>query len=366
MQITRVNVYLLRKPLTSTMRISRGGFTVRTHAIVEVQTDEGITGLGEGVGNAAFVKAIIEAGLGEAACGFDPFDIQQVRQRLMDGGVYAERKGSVICAASAIEMACWDIMGKCCNVPVYQLLGGRYRETLEAYASDVYWEQDPKIMGKNVERILGKGFRAIKAHVGCATPEAEVERIKLLREVAGHETLLMIDLNAGYTALTALRAARLWERFGLHWLEEPMSPEYAEAWADLRSRTAVPIAGGENEFRIHGFKELFDRRAVDVAMPDIGRVGGIQEAKDICLLAETYGIPVSPHNFSSGVLLAATIHLMASTPNTTLLEMDSSKNAIYEELLVEPLKIHAGCVTVPQQPGLGVHLPKEIIRQYAI
>lgn len=366
MQINRVKVHLLRKPLTSTMRISRGGFTVRTHALVEVGTDEGITGLGEGVGNAAFVKAIIDAGLGEAACGLDPFDIQRVRQRLMDGGVYAERKGSVICAASAIEMACWDIMGKCCHRPVYQLLGGLYREQLETYASDIYWEQDPKVMGKNVERILGKGFRAIKAHVGCAAPEAEVERIKLLREVAGHETLLMIDLNAGYSAHAALQSARLWERFGLHWLEEPMSPEYPGAWADLRARTAVPIAGGENEFRVHGFRELFERRAVDVAMPDIGRVGGIQEAKDICLLAETYGIPVSPHNFSSGILLAATMHLMASTPNTTLLEIDSSQNAIYEELLVEPLNMQAGRVTVPRQPGLGVHLPKAVLQHYAV
>ena len=134
----------------------------------------------------------------------------------------------------------------------------------------------------------------------------------------------------------------------------------------MRNRTEIPIAAGENEFQLYGFKELFDRRAVDVAMPDIGRVGGILETRNICTLAESHGIPVSPHNFSSGILLAATIHLMASTPNTMLLEYDSSQNAVYEELLTEPLQFEDGQIEVPQNPGLGVHLPEEIIRNYAV
>ena len=134
----------------------------------------------------------------------------------------------------------------------------------------------------------------------------------------------------------------------------------------MRNRIEIPIAVGENEFQLHGFKELFDHRAVDIAMPDIGRVGGLQETKNICTLADAYGTPVSPHNFSSGILLAATIHLMASTPNTMLLEYDSSQNAVYEELLIEPLKFVDGQIEVPNNPGLGVHLPEDIIRHYSI
>ncbi len=124
----------------------------------------------------------------------------------------------------------------------------------------------------------------------------------------------MIDLNAGYNNFEAYQAARIWEQCNLTWLEEPLNPNQTSALGDLRARTNIPIAAGENEFRIYGFKELFDKKAVDVAMPDIARVGGLQETKNICTLAEAYGLSVSPHNFSSGILLAATIHLMASTP----------------------------------------------------
>jgi len=135
---------------------------------------------------------------------------------------------------------------------------------------------------------------------------------------------------------------------------------------DLRSLSEIPIASGENEFKTYGFKRLFDYRAIDVAMPDIGRVGGLMETKNICSLAETYGIPVSPHNFSSGVLLAATIHLMASTPNTLWLEMDTSGNAVYEELLKDPLKLSDGYIEVSNQPGLGVELKEETIKKYGL
>ena len=121
MKITEIRVFLLQKKLSSPMRISRGGFTIRTHAIVELHTDEGITGLGEGIGSARLVKAILEGQMADLAIGLDPFNIERVRQQLMDSQVYFERKGSGICAASAIEMACWDIKGKALNVPVYQL-----------------------------------------------------------------------------------------------------------------------------------------------------------------------------------------------------------------------------------------------------
>ena len=348
------------------MYISRGGFNVRNHTLVEVRTDEGITGLGEGIGNAHLVKAILEGQICDLAIGLDPFNIEMVRKTLIDSQVYFERKGSAICAASAIEMACWDIKGKALNVPTYQLLGGLCQEMLETYASDIYWECDIKSMTTSAERIVDQGFKTIKAHIGRKSPKVDLERVRLLREAIGDRTNLMIDLNAGYNSFEAYKAAKLWGEYDLTWLEEPLSPNQTEALADLRNRIEIPIAVGENEFQLHGFKELFDHRAVDIAMPDIGRVGGLQETKNICTLADAYGIPVSPHNFSSGILLAATIHLMASTPNTMLLEYDSSQNAVYEELLIEPLKFVDGQIEVPNNPGLGVHLPEDIIRHYSI
>jgi D-galactarolactone cycloisomerase len=366
MKIKEIRVHLLQKKLTSSMRISRGGFDVRHHLIVEVVTDEGVTGLGEGVGNAHLIQQILTGSMIEQALGLDPMNIEIMRSKLIDSRVYMEQKGSVICAASAIEMACWDIKGKALNVPVSQLLGGLCRNKVEAYASDIYWEENPQKMGENALRAKELGFSLLKAHLGCKSPKEETSRVQAMRDAIGPDIELMIDLNGGYDRLQAFQATKLWEPFDLYWLEEPVSPNQAGCLADLRSRTSVPIAAGENEFRVYGFKQLFDNNAVDVAMPDIGRAGGIQETRNICALAESYGVLVSPHNYSSGVLLGATIQLMASVPNAHLLEIDTSDNAVYQELLIEPLEIENGFVKVPEFPGLGVELNKEVLRKYSI
>jgi D-galactarolactone cycloisomerase len=366
MKIKEIHAHLLQKNLTSSMKISRGGFKVRRHVIVEVITDEGVTGLGEAVGDAYLIQQILSRSISQKALGLDPMNIEAIRSKLIDNEVYLEQKGSVICAASAIEMACWDIKGKVLNVPVFQLLGGLYREKIEAYASDIYWEEDPKKMGENASRVKSFGYRTIKAHLGCDSPKEETRRVHALREAIGPNINLMIDLNGGYDALQVMEAAKLWEPFNIYWLEEPVDSFQIERLASLKNKISTPIAAGENEFRLHGFKNLFDKNAVDVAMPDIGRVGGIQETRNICALAYSYGILVSPHNYSSGILLAATIQLMASVPNAQLLEIDTSDNAVYHELLVEPLEIKDSFVKVPQFPGLGVKLDQKTIEKYSV
>jgi D-galactarolactone cycloisomerase len=366
MKIKSIETILLKKELSSTMCISRGGFKVRNHLLVKVTTDDGITGLGEGVGNARYVKALIDGPMKDLAIGEDPFQIEKLRRKLLDQQVYYERMGSAICAASAIEMALWDIKGKALNVPVYELLGGLANENLETYVSDVYWDEDVRGIEKETRRIMDMGFRTVKAHLGFKGPREDVRRVEVLRETLGPKLGLMIDLNCGYQHSDALRAAQMWDKYDLLWLEEPLSPNLTARMGDLRARTQVPIAAGENEFQIHGFKKLFDDGAVDIAMPDIARVGGIQETKNVCVLAEAYGIEVSPHNFSSGVLLAATMHILASTPNASLLEYDSSENSVYHELLISPLEIKNGVIKMPRHAGLGVELRAETIKKYAI
>lgn len=364
MKITEVKILPLKKKLSRSMRISRGGFTSRTHLLVQVCTDAGITGLGEAIGNAPLIEGILRADLAGRAVGFDPMDIEGLRKALMDNHVYFERKGSAICAFSAIETACWDIRGKALGVPVYQLLGGKGCDRLEAYASDIYWEEDVEEIARDAERLLEKGFRNLKAHIGCQPPEIDIQRVRRLREAVGRDVRLMIDLNCGYTPDEANRALELWGSYDLFWLEEPVAPESTDVLASLRRRSKAPIAFGENEFRVQGFRELFEKQAVDIAMPDIGRAGGIQETRNICTMAQRYGVPVSPHNFSSGVLMAATMHLMAATPGTMLLEFDASENPVMDELLVEPLRMKNGSVEVPQSPGLGVQLTESVLDKY--
>ena len=365
MRIVQVEIIELRKELGATMAISRGGFSVRSHTLVRLTTDTGLTGLGEAVGNANHARAILEGSLGRTILGQDPREIERIRHTLLESTVYFERKGSVVAAASALETACWDILGKELDLPVHALLGGRFQESLEAYASDVYWQPEPEAMARCAEGICKRGFRAIKVHIGRGTPRADEVRLKAVRQAIGPDMPLMVDLNAGYDLLSAREAIHRWAHLDLQWIEEPVHPEHTGAMADLRAGSPIPIAAGENEFRLHGFRDLFVAGAVDVAMPDIGRAGGLWETRSICILADAFGIPVSPHNFSSGILLAATLHLMAATPNTHLLEMDSSNNAVYEELLTEPLELQEGRVRVPTTPGLGVHLPQSVLDRYA-
>ena len=366
MTITEIEVFLLKRPLASSMHISRGGFQVRQHALVKVHTDSGITGLGEGIGNAPLIKTLIDSHLGPESIGMDPMNIEHLRDQFFYQPVYFERKGSVVCAASAIEMACWDIKGKALDVPCYELMGGLYRKHIPAYASDVYWEEDIQNMADNARRIQDLGFDAIKVHVGWESPERDTARIEAVRKAIGQDARLMIDLNAGYDLHEARRAAKLWSPFDLYWLEEPLKPDQVDALADLRQAIDIPIAAGENEFFSGGFHQMFRQRALDVAMPDLGRAGGIQETRNICAVALAAGIPVSPHNFSSGVLLAATAHLMAATPNTTLLEMDTSGNAVYDDLILDGVQFKDGMFEVNDSPGLGVEIPESIIEKHAV
>lgn len=366
MKITKVTVHLLRKELASAMWISRGGFQTRYHAIVEVETDAGITGLGEGIGSAIAVQAAIQGYLADRVTGLDPSNIGLIRQRLLGSEVYFERKGSIVCGASAIEMACWDIKGKALGVPVYELLGGKLVDVLPAYASDIYWEKDPAAMAKNAARIISLGYKTVKVHIGVEPPRQELMRLEAVRKAIGDQVGLMIDLNAGYNQLTAMEATDVWRKLDVTWLEEPVPANQSDAQAKICKLGRMPVASGENEFCLDGFKELFAKGAVDIAMPDIGRVGGIQEARDICVLARAFGIPVSPHNFSSGILLAATVHLMAATEGTLLLECDSSGNAVYEDLLSWSFELVDGSVKVPDCTGLGVTLPPEIVTRYRV
>lgn len=366
MKIIQVNTYLLEKALSSTMRISRGGFTKRQHCLVEVITDEGITGLGEGVGNTRVIKVIIDNYLDSLVIGKDPNDIELMRKSLFDEHVYFERKGSVICAASAIEIACWDIKGKVLGLPVYELLGGKCKDKLPTYASDIYWQEEPNAMAESALRVVEAGYRNIKIHIGVRSPEEEIPRIAAVRKAIGNDIGLMVDLNAGYTLEQAQQASNIWSDYKLAWLEEPVDANDTDALISFTKYATTDVAAGENEFRVWGFKELLERQAVDVIMPDIARAGGILETIKICGLAEKYGIPVSPHNYSSGILLAATVHLMACTKNTTLLEIDTSDNSIYSDILTWKPIMDNGDLIVPTCPGLGVTLPAEVLKSYQV
>lgn len=354
MKISAITPILISKPLQRPLGASRGEMRARSACLVHVQTDEGISGLGEAVGDLPAIAAVINARIGPMLIGEDPFASERIWRRVFQEPIYWDLKGVSVCALSGIDIALWDIKGKALNVPVYQLLGGCYRSEIEAYASDLFWDE-PQAMARSAAGYIDDGFGIVKCHIGRGA-EADDARVAAMRAAIGPHAGLMVDINCGYDRPTALRALRRWQPYSLFWLEEPLPPHDLEGYAQLRAAAITPIAGGENEFTRYGFSQLLRRDGLDYAMPDAGRTGGITEMRRICALCESAGVVMSPHNFSTGVLLAATLHVMAALPGTELLEFDVTGTAMYDEVLLEPPQRKGAYVAVPQAPGLGVQL----------
>ncbi|MBI3988452.1 MAG: mandelate racemase/muconate lactonizing enzyme family protein [candidate division NC10 bacterium] len=364
MRISDVEVVLLKKILAKPLVLSRGEVRERRFAFVLVHTDEGITGLGEGVGDPHLIQAMVERRLKPILVGEDPFDVERLWRRMFAGAVYWDLKGALLTAISGVDIALWDLKAKALGVPAYQLLGGASKEKISAYASDLFWD-DPAAMAEAAAKSVADGFSVVKTHIG-KDPEGDLARARAIRRAIGDQAGFMIDINCHFDRPTALWMGKRFREVNPFWYEEPLPPYDLEGYRELKDRLDLPIAAGENEFTKYGFLELFQRRAVDYAMPDIARIGGLTEAVKVCALAEAFNVPCSPHNFSSGVLLAATLHLMAALPGTDLLEFDVTGTSVYEELFVEPLLVQDGFVSIPHGVGLGVELTEEVRRRYAL
>jgi L-alanine-DL-glutamate epimerase-like enolase superfamily enzyme len=362
MRITEVRAVQLTRRLDRPQRNAREARGERTFTFVLVQTDAGLTGLGDAYGDQALMPTIIERRLGPMALGLDPCDIDGVWQRLFASRAFWETAGSVLCGISALEVACWDLRGQAEGVAVCDLLGGRKRDWIDAYASDLHWEE-PERMADTAARFVGQGFRCVKTHLGApGEGDRDLQRLGAIRRAIGPDVGLMVDVNTAFEPPQALTFGQSLLAFDPYWLEEPVAPLDAAGHAWLRARLPVKIATGENLYLPQGFEPLWAHGACDYVMPDILRCGGLGQTRHICRAALRQGVTPSPHSFSSGVGLAATLHLMAALPETEWLEIDPTGTAIYEELFIEPLVVERGRVRVPESPGLGVRLTEAVFR----
>jgi L-rhamnonate dehydratase len=275
-------------------------FTFHEWLLVEVFTDDGQVGLGNAALAPQVTKQVIDLYLKPLLMGQDPWDIERLWQHMYRKTMAFGRKGIGMVAISAVDIALWDLLGKSAKQPVFRLLGGRTKRRIPVYASRLY-SVELNELAAEAKRYKNEGYRAMKLRFGWGPADGasgmqrNVELVRTVREIVGDDIDVMADAYMGWTLDYAKRMLRLLEPFHLRWLEEPVIPDDVSSYAELKSQGRIPIAGGEHEFTLYGFRELLEARAVDYIQFDTNRVGGISQARKIAALAEAYSVPVIPH-----------------------------------------------------------------------
>jgi len=370
-KITAVEAIPLRLPQLDDARADG----TQDALIVRVHTDEGLVGLGEVDSSPTVAKAIVDAppshaiarGLRSIVLGQDPFDVQMLWRRMVEGTVYFGRAGAALQAIAGVDMALWDIVGQATGQPLHRFLGGSYRDRVRVYASAIMPDR-PAEAARLVESQIANGYTAVKlgwGPLGRVSERLDVELVRAAREAAGPRDL-MIDIGLAWDVAQAIKMARRFEPFDLYWLEEPLPPDDLDGYARLSNAVDVRIAAGEQETTYQGFVDLAEKGRVSVLQPDLARAGGLTPAVRIAQYAHDRNIMCVPHAFSTGILVAASLHVVAAMPRGQLTEFTVSDSPLARDLLVEPFRLEAdGTVRVPRAPGLGVRLDEEVLRRYA-
>jgi D-galactarolactone cycloisomerase len=367
MKITDVKTIRLRATIPTEGQVfSRSGVrNSRSTTLVQVGTDEGITGHGSCSGNGELIEVIVARVLKPLLIGMDPTEIDRIWDKAYVRGGHKEfgTRGVGVVALSGIDVALWDILGKVRGVPLYQLLGGKCRDKVPVYATALYPEEPSKV-AKRARGFAEQGFHGVKIKVGFDLDQ-DIRIVRAVRAELGKDFIVMTDANQGYTLEVGLDAAAAFADCGVFWLEEPLFVEDIAGHAELRERGKVPIAVGENLNMCYAFENFMVRGAVDYLQPDVARAGGISEIKKIAAMAAEYDVPISFHTWGDGVALTASVHLSAALKNSILMELDYTYNPLREELLRDSFRLLNGCLIPPEKPGLGVELNPEALQRFA-
>jgi D-galactarolactone cycloisomerase len=378
MKITDVICHVLQSKVEQPFTSARGWlYTTRASCIVEVVTDAGITGWGECYGPAAVNKTIIESQYRQRVIGRDPFDVEVVWEdlynRIKDYGL----TGMTIAALSGIDIALWDIMGRAVGKPIHKLIGGAHRTEVTAYATGLYFIDMDRLVEEAVEEaqdFAAQGFRAIKMKIGLGDPKLDLRRIRAVREAIGPDVKLAVDANHCFTVPQAIRLGRAMEELDILWFEEPISPEDHEGYVEVTRALDMAVAGGENDFTRWGFRDVIARKAMDIVQPDVCAAGGISECRKIAAMASAHGVECVPHAWGSAIGLAATVQFLAALPDTPpafrpmspMLEFEQTPNPLRDHLALEPIVQRGGIVRVPDGPGLGIEVDREVLVRYKV
>jgi 2-dehydro-3-deoxyphosphogalactonate aldolase len=354
----------------------------RYFIFVKLTTGDGISGVGEAYGvpfDPHHVAKLIEDVFARYLEGEDPHDIERIWRRVYSAGYTQHPDLTVMGVLSALEMACWDIIGKAAGQPVYKLLGGRVHERLRTYTyiyarpgdrTDVY--QDPDLSAERAAEYLAQGFTALKfdplgpysAFDGRQPSLVALDRcerfMRQLREVVGSKADLLFGTHGQMTAAGAIRLARRIEPYEPLWFEEPVPPDAPEEMGKVARGCKVPIAAGERLATKYDFAQLLAAGGAAILQPNLGRVGGLLEAKKIAALAEVHHAQIAPHLYCGPVVGAANIQLATCSPNFLILEGIERWQGLHARLLRKPIRWEDGYVIPPTEPGLGVELDEAV------
>jgi len=388
MKITNVESYVLLVPDYDSQACS----SAQDDIVVKIQTDEGIVGIGETDTNPWATKAYIESpgthimalGLRELLVGQDPLQTEALWDRMYASTAMSGRRGLGICAIGALDMALWDIKGKALKKPVWALLGGARQAKIRPYASLLPNGNTLENYASNLQEKLLQakkyGFTAAKlevcvngpySHGGLQEDNSEVTKIVAsCREAVGPNMVLMVDVAYAWNDWrTALRVIETLEPYDIYFVETPVATDDLDGYAKLERRSPIRIAAGEWLQTRFEFQDLIDRGHIDVAQPDIGRVGGITEARRVIEYANLRGRIIVPHCWKTGIGIAASVQLAAASSNCPFIEYlpgELSESAIRKELVKDELKMVQGEIDLPQKPGLGIDLDEAAIQKYRV
>ncbi len=386
MKITDIECHVLLVPDVKTDATS----SAQDDIVVFVHTDEGITGVGESDVNPWIARACIEApsthtmglGLKDMLIGEDPLDNERIWEKLYVGSCMNGRRGAVINAMGAIDMALWDIKGKAAGKPCWQLLGEKAKDAIKPYASlqpnGSSYEEYRDSLVEWALKAKEFGFSAAKLevtlsgpynHSGLNEPDERVtETVAKVRDAVGPEFVLMVDVQYAWPdADTALRTLRDWEDLDVYFVETPLWVDDLAGYARLHEEAPMSIASGEWLTTRHEFEDLMDRGLVEIAQPDVGRVGGLTEAKRVCDMAAERGRRIIPHCWKTGISIAASAHLAAVTahcPYFEFLPASLTDSLLRQELAEDELHIVDGEIPLPDRPGLGVEVSREALKKF--
>lgn len=372
MRITDIEAIVVRQE-----QIELIGDGSQDTAVILVHTDEGITGIGEVDSSPYLVKEMIDMpashmacmGLKEILIGEDIFDTERLWLKMYEKSLYYGRRGVAIHAMSGIDMAIHDAIGKKLGLPVSKLLGGTFRTEIEAYCSVLMPDSEEEIKALAAKHMQS-GYKGLKLGWGALgkSYSRDLKLVQYARKALGDEAFLMIDIGMMWRDVKeAVKTAKEMENYSVYWIEEPFHPDNLDAYARLRAAVNTRIAGGEEVGTIHEYRDLLERNCVDVVQPDLSRCGGFTVARKLTDLAGLHNVKIVPHAFKTNILMAATLQYIASLPEAWVLEFCEQDTVLRQKLTNPIFQVDGnGKVQIPQKPGLGVEIDREVLDYYRI